>query len=484
MKHRKHLLIAVVLLAVTLSACGGMFAAPEPVEQVAGEGESGALGDVDSNLNAAPTSSPRVEAEMPAEESMAEPADGMAMGGEAMEESAPAPGAREDDASEFAAGGGGDVAGSGDEVFPSEGNPVYTPPDQQFAPLQAGEIDDNEEFGGYLQYRLDFQKFLGYPVSDRDISERHIIQVTTQNGSPVLGAEVLVYDGQRLVTALRTTATGTAYFFPRAYGANGATFSVDVSKGQSSTNFTISREQTNMTWPVTLNVQPTRPPVQLDVVFLIDATGSMSDEISQLKDNILSISAQIEALPGDPDVRFGLVHYRDRGDSYVVRSSDFTGNVQRFQRDLQQVSAGGGGDDPESMNEALHVAVNQMSWRVENTVSLVFLVADAPPHLDYSQDYDYAATMMNAAELGIKIFPIGSRLDGNGQYQQQAEYIFRQIAQFTGGNFIFLTYEDTPQSSGEPGTEYNVSEDSYSVEDLDALVVRLIRDELEALTGQ
>jgi len=480
MKHRKHLLIAIILLAVTLSACGG-FAAPEVEEQAAGESGQGVLGDTDSGLNNAPTSAPRVEAEMPAEEPMAEPSDGMAMGGEAMEEAAPA--ARDDEGSGFVAGGG-DTAES-DEVFPSEGNPsAYTPPDQQFAPLQAGEIDDNDEFGEYLQYRLDFQKFLGYPVSDRDISERHIIQVTTQNGSPVLGAEVLVYDGQRLVTALRTTAAGRAYFFPRAYGANGSTFSVDVSKGQTSTNFTISRDQNDMTWPVTLNVQPASPPVQLDVVFLIDATGSMSDEITQLKDNILSISAQIEALPGDPDVRFGLVHYRDRGDSYVVRSSDFTGNVQRFQRDLQQVSAGGGGDDPESMNEALHVAVNQMSWRVDNTVSLVFLVADAPPHLDYSQDYDYAATMMNAAELGIKIFPIGSRLDGNGQYQQQAEYIFRQIAQFTGGNFIFLTYEDTPQSSGDPGTEYNVSEDSYSVEDLDSLVVRLIRDELEALTGQ
>jgi hypothetical protein len=389
--------------------------------------------------------------------------------------------------------GGGDAAFSGgeagaaasDEVIPSEGNPtVYTPPDQQFAPMQAGEIDDNEDFGGYLQYRLDFQKFLGYPVSDRDISERHIIHVTTANGSPVLGAELQIYDGQQLITALRTTATGNAYFFPRAYNANAQSYTVEVSKGQTSTQFTINRGQMDMTWDVTLGVQPTRPPVQLDVVFLIDATGSMSDEINQLKDNVLSISAQIEALPGDPDVRFGLVYYRDRGDAYVVKSSDFTGNVQRFQRDLQAVEAGGGGDDPESMNEALHVAVNEMSWRVDNTVSLVFLVADAPPHLDYAQDYDYAATMMNAAELGIKVFPIGSRLDGNNQYQQQAEYIFRQIAQFTGGHFIFLTYEDTPQSSGAPGTEYNVPEDSYSVQDLDALVVKLVRDELEALTGQ
>ena len=90
---------------------------------------------------------------------------------------------------------------------------------------------------------------------------------------------------------------------------------------------------------------------------------------------------------------------------------------------------------------------------------------------------------MSAAELGIKIFPIGSRLDGEDAYQKQAEYILRQIGQFTGGNFIFLTYEDTPQSSGDPGTEYSVSEDSYSVEDLDALVVRLIQEELLGWAG-
>ena len=66
----------------------------------------------------------------------------------------------------------------------------------------------------------------------------------------------------------------------------------------------------------------------------------------------------------------------------------------------------------------------------------------------------------------------------------QAEYVFRQLAQYTGGHFIFLTYEETPQASGEPGTDHSVPEGSYTVEDLDALVVRLISDELAALLGQ
>jgi len=381
------------------------------------------------------------------------------------------------------AGGGEGIA-----VPPStQAAPGNLPPDTLFqSPLQAGRRDDNANFSEYLQYRLDFRNFLGLPVHDVDISERHMIRVTTAGGRPVLGAQVFIYDGQTLVTALRTPATGVVYFFPLAYPAvSGAqSYTVTVTKGPASAGFTLTRGNRDAVWPVTLDTAPAQPPVQLDVLFLLDATGSMSDEIDQLKDNILSISAQIRALPSRPDVRFALVSYRDRGDEYVTRTTDFTADIQQFQRALMNVQAGGGGDDPESLNEALHQAVQGVSWRVDNTVSLIFLVADAPPHLDYPQDFDYAVEMERAAQLGIKIIPIASRLDGGDYYQKQAEYIFRQLAQFTGASFIFLTYADTPQASGTPGTEYNVPEGSYTVEDLDTLVVRLVEEELSALFYQ
>jgi hypothetical protein len=479
--------LIVILLAAVAAGCAPRAGrvertqtAEQPLPQTGqADGESAAPAEPEMQDEAG--SAPALDAGM-AEESA----------GEAMSEApaATAPAAERAESApveeEGFAAGEADVAGAESAAPPaSDANPIV-PPDQQFAgPLQAGEIDDNEDFGAYLQYRMDFHNFLDYTVSDVDISERHTIQVSTRGGQPVLGAEVLVYDGQSLVTALRTTATGRAYFFPRAYPAHAGAQSYDVTvqKGQASQSFDMTRGSTDALWNVTLDTSPARSPVQLDVLFLVDATGSMEDEINQLKDNILSISAQIEALPTNPDVRFGLVYYRDRGDEYVTRVSDFTPNVQDFQRDLSAVRADGGNDTPESLNEALHRAISDTNWRVDDTVSIIFLVADAPPHLDYSQDYDYAEEMMYAAELGIKVFPIGSRLDGEDYYQQQAEYIFRQIAQFTGGNFIFLTYEDTPQSSGEPGTEYNVPEERYTVEDLDALVVRLVQEELAALSG-
>ena len=104
----------------------------------------------------------------------------------------------------------------------------------------------------------------------------------------------------------------------------------------------------------------------------------------------------------------------------------------------------------------------------------MFLVADAPPHLDYPQDYDYAAEMVEAHRRGIKIFAIAS-----SGLDDQGEYIYRQIAQHTMGRFIFLIYGG-PESGGY--TPHHVEQ--YTVEQLDNLVVRLVEEELAHLSEQ
>jgi hypothetical protein len=200
----------------------------------------------------------------------------------------------------------------------------------------------------------------------------------------------------------------------------------------------------------------------------------MADEINQLKENIRSISAQIDALPSQPDVRFGMVAYRDRGDDYIARAFDFTPDIEEFADGLAGVYADGGGDYPEDLNEALSRAIHEPEWRVEETVSLIFLVADAPPHLDYGQQNHYAYEVLEAAKRGIKVFPIASSgLDSQG------EYIFRQLAQVSGGRFIFLTYG--PSGPGSTGTETDFQVSDYTVSSLDSLVVKIVEEELSFL---
>lgn len=238
--------------------------------------------------------------------------------------------------------------------------------------------------------------------------------------------------------------------------------------------------------PTPLDYQP-QSAVSMDVVLLIDTTGSMGDEIAQLQNNFLVISGQIAERFKNVDVRYGLVAYRDRGDEYVTQVYDFTADVRIFQSSLNQLWAGGGGDNPEDLAAGLQAALFNLSWRGEDTVKLMFLVADAPAQL-YG-GYDYVAGMQEAAKRGIKIHSIAS-----SGLDQPGEYMLRQIAQYTMGHFIFLTYDESTPTGGAPGEvrpDLNVGEPEdaqgvgeYTVEQLDELVLRLISDELAALQGQ
>ena len=212
-------------------------------------------------------------------------------------------------------------------------------------------------------------------------------------------------------------------------------------------------------------------------MFVIDATGSMADEIEQLKANIVSISDQLSKLPTKPDVRFATTVFRDRGDAFVTRTFDFTSDVAAFQDALRAVQADGGGDTPEAVNAAVSDAIHKPAWRGGDTVSLAFVVGDAAPHLDYADDPDYAVEVFEAAKRGIKIEPIAS-----SGLDDQGEFVFRQLAQLTGGRFSFLTYGAAGAPTPGDSTTNHVKD--YSVLSLDDLVVRLVGEELAPLPAE
>ncbi len=337
----------------------------------------------------------------------------------------------------------------------------------QATSLSAGEIDDNQRWDEYLEYRSEYE---GPKVHDLDVSERYVVTVRGADGRPIPNSEVSVLTGDSELFSGQTYANGQTVFFPRMYedGANAQNFEVRVEKGNLSESLEFARGETDE-WVVDLDLDERFvESVPLDLLFLLDATGSMSDEIDQIKSTMLSISERINALPSEPDLRFGMVTYRDRGDDFVTRTYPFDTDVQKFVHSIRGVEADGGNDNPESLNEALHVAMNDLDWREGDAIRLVFLIADAPPHLDYEDDYDYAVEMRDAAGRGIKIFPIAS-----SGLDVQGEYIFRQLALHTMGRFIFILYGgSTPHDVGQ-----------YSVENLDDLIVELVEEELAHLAG-
>jgi Mg-chelatase subunit ChlD len=146
------------------------------------------------------------------------------------------------------------------------------------------------------------------------------------------------------------------------------------------------------------------PRPRVEVTFVLDSTGSMGGLIEGAKQKIWSIANSIISRRPAPDVRIGLVTYRDRGDDYVTRSFDLTDDIDTVFRNLQTFQADGGGDDPESVNQALDEAVNRMSWSADASVlKIMFLVGDYPPHMDYADDVKYTVTCVTAAKRGLII---------------------------------------------------------------------------------
>ena len=142
---------------------------------------------------------------------------------------------------------------------------------------------------------------------------------------------------------------------------------------------------------------------RVEVAFVIDTTGSMGGLIEGAKRRIWSIARQIGEGRPRPDVRIALVAYRDRGDEYVTRVFDLSGDMDEVYRNLMSLQAAGGGDTPEHVSAALSDAVHKVSWSEGPALRVMFLVGDAPPHVDYQDGFDYRRHVREARERGIGV---------------------------------------------------------------------------------
>ncbi len=142
---------------------------------------------------------------------------------------------------------------------------------------------------------------------------------------------------------------------------------------------------------------------KVEVVFVLDTTGSMGGMLETAKEKIWSIAASLASAPSAPQVRIGLVAYRDRGDNYVTQVTDLSSDLDNMNAHLMDYQAAGGGDGPESVNEALHDALTKISWSQDpDTYRTIFLVGDAPPHMDYNE-VQFPAILEEARQQGILV---------------------------------------------------------------------------------
>ena len=187
--------------------------------------------------------------------------------------------------------------------------------------------------------------------------------------------------------------------------------------------------------PLFATTAPTRQSKpRIEVCFVLDTTGSMGGLIEGAKQKIWSIANEMISAQPTPELKLGLIGYRDRGDDYVLKSFGLTDDIDAIYGHLREFQAGGGGDAPESVNEALAEAIHKMPWSSDKKVlKIIFLVGDAPPHMDYPNGPKYPDLCREAAKKDLIINTI--------QCGEMAETkpIWQEIAKLSEGSYVGIS---------------------------------------------
>src|SRR5437773_7298094 len=159
-------------------------------------------------------------------------------------------------------------------------------------------------------------------------------------------------------------------------------------------------------WSQILNAktQTSEAKPRIEVCFVLDTTGSMGGLIEGAKQKIWSIANEMISAKPTPELKLGLIGYRDRGDEYVVKSFQLTDDIDSIYGHLRDFKAEGGGDEPESVNEALAEAIEKMPWSQDRKVlKIIFLVDDAAMHVVEADSAKYEELCLLAVEEDLLI---------------------------------------------------------------------------------
>jgi hypothetical protein len=326
-----------------------------------------------------------------------------------------------------------------------------------------GQSGQSEESDQQQTSRPDFGQFES--LWELHTRERYAVRVVSGD-KPVVDARVELTDDQgEAIWKARTDNRGRAELYDAfAGGQTTGTTHVHVEAEGRATTLQDVEPTEGQRLTVEFDSRP-EPSPNLDVMFTIDTTGSMGDELSYLQAELQDVMqrSQQEA-GGNLDLRVSVNAYRDKSDNYVVRANPFRTDVSQAVADLESESASGGGDYPEAVHDALTDAIDQHEWRDSAKARLLFLVLDAPPHDDAAVKNDIQEAMKLAAEKGIRIIPVaGSGVD------KSTEYILRAFGILTGGSYTFLT-----DHSGIGGDHIEPTIGDYDVRYLNNLLVDII----------
>ncbi|NIK66798.1 MULTISPECIES: VWA domain-containing protein [unclassified Paenibacillus] len=312
------------------------------------------------------------------------------------------------------------------------------------APIQAGQLTAGEwdDLAAWERFNNLLNSYEGSDSSAHwgfEYFNRLEVSVTS-DGRAVTDATVrLIGQQNRTVWEARTNADGKAYVFAGLFKDNEqpyqrTRYSVEVTADQQ------KKKVSNIEVPgqgvLKVDLDGELPDSkQVDVMFVMDTTGSMQDEMDYMEAELKDVIARVgEKHANQLDIRMSTNFYRDIHDDYVVKANPFTTNIDQAVRLIAMQKAQGGGDYPEAVEQALRNAVSDHKWSENARARLMFVVLDAPPHHEAQIMQEMHSVIEDAAKAGIRIIPVAS-----SGVDVDTEYLLRFAAVATGGTYLFLT---------------------------------------------
>ena len=356
--------------------------------------------------------------------------------------------------------------GSGDSGVSGEITPIR--PGQ----LTAAAHNDNDYYEDWLklfykgQTSEDNGKFVEHITDNFGLYSLSRVKVTVTCGENVVeqAAVTCTKDDKTLFSAM-TDAAGVAYLFPQKSSGD-ITVSCVINNKIQIKKTTYSATDRDV--KVNFENGTSEKAKLIQLMFVIDATGSMGDEMNYLKAELGNVIERVVAKhSGDITIHLGFVFYRDDSDKQkfvVAYFKDVTdkNDYAEMQDILASVTASGGGDYPEALDEAMLMAVNKQ-WAADGT-KIIFNLLDAPCHRTEEDKANYSSAVAAAAAKGIRICPVLA--SGADQF---TEYLVRQAAILTGGTFTYIT-----DDSGIGGSHHDPDLPNDVIELMNDMLVRLV----------
>ncbi len=332
--------------------------------------------------------------------------------------------------------------------------------------LKAGFSDDNKQFNYFLNFLNKYKN--NTTRKYHDIENKVTLRVMDKNHKTIANAKVIDTNTQK--ESLTYSDGSFLVYRPTK---------LKITHKNSTKTITID-ENSKKVVDVVLN-QAFKPvdPIPVDIVFALDTTGSMSEEIRRLKKTIEIIYLNLSNLKTKINLRFGMVLYKDRKDKYTTKISPLTDDLKSFQKALNKVTANGGGDRPEDLVSALRDTVYDIKWQKDG-LKIVFVITDAPPHIHYHDLKPYMFYADVAKQKAIKLHTIGT-----GGLGIDGEYALRQLSQYTNGKYIFLTYgEKTQSDGGKTGSVSHHTGSNFSTDKLEKIVIKFVKEDIAKIASE